>query len=203
MTAARALIDEKIREDLELRKAIEESESKREKRMHLKSLGSSNNSLSGSLSPGGSIVSKAEKLNATSAGGQMEVYVSAIASPSKFWLQMVGPQSTELDTLIESMTEYYSQAENQELHRIQEPYLDQIVAAMFKWDNKWYRAKVVAILPNEYNESDMVLDIYFLDYGDSTYVAQNEVFQLRTDLLTLRFQVGFPITYFEINSSIN
>lgn len=193
MSSARALIDEKIQEDAEIRKAIEESELKRERRGPLKSsLSGSQNSLPESIAS-----SRAEKLNGAgtvlsgngvTAASQMEVYVSAIASPSKFWLQMVGPQSTELDTLIERMTDYYDREDNQAVHLIEEPCLDQIVAAMFKWDNKWYRARIVAILPNEYNEADMVLDIYFLDYGDSAYVSPHEVFQLRPDFLTLRFQ---------------
>lgn len=185
VNAARALVDEKVQEDQELRRAIEESELKRDRRGPLKSL--SQTSLPESVQS-----SRAEKLlgggSAGSVNGQMEVYVSAIASPSKFWIQMVGPQSTELDTLIERMTDYYDQEENQALHQIEEPCLDQIVAAMFKWDNKWYRARIVAVLPNEFNEADMVLDIYFLDYGDSAYVAPHEVFQLRADFLTLRFQ---------------
>lgn len=33
-----------------------------------------------------------------------------------------------------------------------------------------------------------MLDLYFVDYGDSEYVAAHEVFELRSDFLTLRFQ---------------
>lgn len=183
MNSARSLIEEKIQEDLDLRKAIEESELKRERRGPLKS-SDSLTSIPDSVQSSMTTSARASALST----GQMEVYVSAIASPSKFWLQMVGPQSTELDGLIEEMSAYYDQPENHQLHLIDEPCLDQIVASQFKWDNKWYRARIVAILPNEFNEEGMVLDIYFLDYGDSAYVAPHEVFQLRADFLTLRFQ---------------
>lgn len=118
--------------------------------------------------------------------GQLEVYVSAIASPSRFWLQLVGAQSQHLDAVVREMSEYYGAEENRTLHRIADPYLGQIVAALFKYDGKWYRAEIVGILPNEYNPRNVVLDLYFVDFGDSEYVAPHEVYELRTDFLTLR-----------------
>lgn len=120
------------------------------------------------------------------ASGQFEVYVSAIASPARFWIQLVGPQIAKLERLIDEMTEYYENAENQTLHRIDNAYLGQIVAAKFNFDGKWYRAEIVGIEPNTYNPRNVVLDVYFLDYGDSMYVHPNEVFEMRTDFLTLR-----------------
>ncbi|XP_055299658.1 tudor and KH domain-containing protein homolog isoform X2 [Sitodiplosis mosellana] len=121
-------------------------------------------------------------------GGQMEVYVSAVASPARFWVQIVSPQIKKLDELINEMTEYYSQAENKDRHRIKDPYLGQIVAAAFQYDNKWYRAEIVAIVPNEYDPRRVALDLYFLDFGDSIYVDPHDVYELRTDFLTLRYQ---------------
>lgn len=116
----------------------------------------------------------------------MEVYVSAVASPARFWVQIVSPQIKKLDELINEMTEYYSQAENKDQHRIKDPYLGQIVAAAFQYDNKWYRAEIVAIVPNEYDPRRVALDLYFLDFGDSIYVDPHDVYELRTDFLTLR-----------------
>lgn len=118
--------------------------------------------------------------------GQFEIYVSAIASPARFWVQMVGPQIAKLERLIEEMTDYYEQVENQALHRIENAYLGQIVAAKFNFDGKWYRAEIVGIEPNITNPRNVALDVYFLDYGDSMYVLPNEVFEMRTDFLTLR-----------------
>jgi tudor domain-containing protein 2 len=84
------------------------------------------------------------------------------------------------------MTEYYNQKENQVLHQINEPYLGQIVAAMLLNDNKWYRAEIVAIQPSE--TDDLVLDVYFLDYGDQQFVTRKDILELRADFLSLRFQ---------------
>lgn len=84
-----------------------------------------------------------EKLPTSIIEGQLEVFVSAVASPSRFWVQLFGKQSSELDQLTDSMTKHYEQLDNQKLHKIADPYLGQIVAAMFKYDSKWYRAEIV------------------------------------------------------------
>ncbi|XP_036327770.1 tudor and KH domain-containing protein homolog [Rhagoletis pomonella] len=184
---ARKLLEEKIEEDEELRRAVEEVEHRREPRRSPSnsinsSMYSSQTSLSSHLLP------REKMLAARDEEKPMEVYVSAIASPSKFWVQIIGPQSKKLDDMVQSMTDYYSEPENKARHQIQEPYLGQIVAAIFKYDGKWYRAEIVGILPNQYNPNEVVLDLYFVDYGDSEYVSPHEVFELRTDFLTLRFQ---------------
>jgi len=125
-----------------------------------------------------------------------------------FWVQIAGSQSTELDFIVDAMTDYYNDKTNQKLHQIREPYLGQIgklfagsrssfqltgsisilVAAMFFADNKWYRAEIIAIQPNESMPNELVLDVYFLDYGDSQFVGKKDILELRTDFLSLRFQ---------------
>ncbi|KOB73689.1 Tudor domain protein [Operophtera brumata] len=85
-----------------------------------------------------------------SATASIEVYVSAVSSPSRFWVQFVGPQVAQLDELVAHMTEYYANKENRAAHA--------------------------------------VADLFFLDYGDSEYVATRELCELRADLLRLRFQ---------------
>ncbi|KAL5280382.1 TDRKH family protein [Megaselia abdita] len=183
---AKKLIEDKMREDEELRREFSETESKREPR---RSPTNSMTSLSSSQTSLASIYPQKEKLPFGDVGEKpMEVYVSAIASPAKFWLQLIGPQTKKLDELVTEMTSYYNEKENQEYHKIDDPYLGQIVAALFKYDGKWYRAQIVGILPNEYNPTDVVLDLYFVDYGDSEYVSPHDVYELRTDFLTLRFQ---------------
>lgn len=184
------LIEEKVREDATERDA----ENKREPRGNPRSPAVSESNEQGSLPQSvGSIYTSNERLNVPGSSspvsdGQLKVYVSAIASPARFWVQMVGPQTTKLDSLVEEMTEYYGKLENQVLHKVEDPCLGQIVTAMFKYDSKWYRARVVGILPNDFDPRNVVLDLFFLDYGDSEYVQPHEVFEIRTDFLTLRFQ---------------
>lgn len=133
---AKKLIEEKIREAPEEHKTDDKKEEhKREPRLPSPSQYASNSSITTTDLPRELMLPSPEKLKNND--GQLEVFVSAVNSPSRFWVQMVGPQSTELDFLVDAMTEYYNAKENQELHQIREPYLGQIVAAMFFTDNKW------------------------------------------------------------------
>lgn len=134
---AKKLIEERIREP-----ALEEpqtddkkGEFKREPRLASPSQYASNSSITTTDSPREVMLPSPEKLKNND--GHLEVFVSAVNSPSRFWVQLVGPQSTELDFLVDAMTEYYNMKENQVLHEIREPYLGQIVAAMYFNDNKW------------------------------------------------------------------
>lgn len=60
-----------------------------------------------------------------------------MVDPSRFWLQIVGPKATQLDCLVEEMTEYYSKPDNCNLHLLDEVKEGDLVAAVFKYDNKW------------------------------------------------------------------
>lgn len=48
----------------------------------------------------------------------MDVYVSAVKSPSLFWIQVIGPANDDLQHLIEEMTEYYDNEKNREIHSL-------------------------------------------------------------------------------------
>ncbi|KAH8353549.1 hypothetical protein KR084_011722 [Drosophila pseudotakahashii] len=185
---ARKMLDDQIEEDEELLRSMEEVEQRREPRrsptnsIASSSLYSSQTSLSSHTQP-------RDKLMASKGEGKpMEVYVSAVASPTKFWVQLIGPQSKKLDNMVQEMTSYYSSAENRAKHVLTAPYVGQIVAAVFKFDEKWYRAEIVDIMPNQYNPKEQVIDLYFVDYGDSEYISPADICELRTDFLTLRFQ---------------
>ncbi|EDW64475.1 tudor and KH domain-containing protein homolog [Drosophila virilis] len=183
---ARKLLDDQIEEDEQLRIAVDEVEQHREpRRSPSYSLTSSMYSSQTSLS---SQPPRDKLLAARGDDKPMEVYVSAVASPTKFWVQLVGPQSKKLDDMVKEMTSYYSSAENRAKHQLTTPYVGQIVAAVFKFDEKWYRAEIVDIMPNQYNPNEMVIDLYFVDYGDSEYISPADICELRTDFLTLRFQ---------------
>lgn len=55
---------------------------------------------------------------AESAAASIEVYVSAVSSPSRFWVQFVGPQVTQLDELVDHMTDYYGNKDNRAAHAV-------------------------------------------------------------------------------------
>ncbi|KAK7861624.1 hypothetical protein R5R35_010127 [Gryllus longicercus] len=182
---AKALIQEKVEEDAEIRKKMESLNSRPprggKETVHYLTAG-----------PEAQVQSEtdaSEKLASVSSDGSVEVYVSAVSSPSTFWVQMYGPRAVDLDFLVEQMTDYYNKEENQELHAITSKLQEnQMVAALFDVDKKWYRARVVKVNYDEYNPGDSEVDIYFVDYGDSEIVPQNQLLRLRTDFLQLRFQ---------------
>ncbi|XP_013180203.1 PREDICTED: tudor and KH domain-containing protein-like isoform X2 [Papilio xuthus] len=128
------------------------------------------------------------KCKPEASSSSIEVYVSAVSSPSRFWVQFVGPQVAQLDNLVAHMTEYYSNKENRAAHALETVSVGQVVAAVFRHDGRWYRARVHDIRPNEFDATHQVADVFFLDYGDSEYVATHELCELRADLLRLRFQ---------------
>lgn len=133
---AKQLIEEKIKEVPEEPENDDKKEEfKREPRLLSPSGFGSNLSITTTDSPRELMLPSPERFKNND--GQLEVFVSAVNSPSRFWVQLVGQQSTELDFLVDTMTEYYNIKDNQELHQIREPYLGQIVAAMFYTDNKW------------------------------------------------------------------
>ncbi|RZC39303.1 TUDOR and/or KH 1 domain containing protein [Asbolus verrucosus] len=117
---------------------------------------------------------------------QFEVYVSAMVDPSRFWLQIVGPKATELDVLVEEMTEYYRKRENREAHVLDKVNKGDLVAAVFQYDSKWYRAEVLGI--NNESPGQQQAELYYVDYGDTDLVPVEELYELRTDFLRLHFQ---------------
>jgi hypothetical protein len=48
----------------------------------------------------------------------MKVYVSAMETPSLFWIQIIDNENNALNTLTSEMTEYYNVKENRELHTL-------------------------------------------------------------------------------------
>ncbi|XP_012059030.1 PREDICTED: tudor and KH domain-containing protein [Atta cephalotes] len=114
--------------------------------------------------------------------GLMEVYVSAMETPSLFWIQVVGSANIRLQHLVHDMTKYYNEKENCQLHILKKITVGQMVAARFKYDNKWYRAEVISVMDSsEYK-------VFFVDYGDLEIVPINDILELRTDMLSLRLQ---------------
>jgi len=128
---------------------------------------------------------KVETLDVDKSAKEIEIYVSAVVSPSKFYIQILGSQTSELDLLVDAMTEYYSSEENQARHVITKPQLGQLVAAKFEGDDRWYRAEVLTYEPNHQNE---MYDLFFPDYGDNLYVYPQDIFELKNDFLGLKYQ---------------
>ncbi|CAG9863106.1 unnamed protein product [Phyllotreta striolata] len=181
INVAKSLIDDIVEEVMEQQQRLEASLAKREPRIPLKSPDLAKTIESPRVERMSPLPGQPEK--------PFEVYISAMVDPSRFWVQIVGPKATELDCLVEEMTEYYNKIENRTVHELQEVKKGDLVAAKFMYDNKWYRAEVLNLLEEVANDdNEKRAELYYVDYGDTDVVACKDVYELRTDFLRLHFQ---------------
>uniref|UniRef100_A0A1B6D308 Tudor domain-containing protein n=2 Tax=Clastoptera arizonana TaxID=38151 RepID=A0A1B6D308_9HEMI len=186
ISTAKTMILEKIREDDEMRQKMELSQSNRSPRSIANSSSMTESCLKNkSIAFNSGIL---EPMLATGNDGCLDVFISAVASPSNFWMQVCSPHSAELDHLVEEMAAYYLQEENRQIHQIKKLNIGQIVASQLDADDKWYRAEVKHIKLNDYDSNENEIELYYVDYGDTEIKKQNKLCQLRTDFLSLRFQ---------------
>merc|ERR1719158_2030686 len=131
-----------------------------------------------------------EELRPTGGDNVIEVYVSSILNPSQFYVQKVGPQSIALDKLVQEMTAYYEITANQKLNALSEVSPGDLVASQISSDNNWYRARIIDVIvpEDEYDESQVEVDIDFVDFGDCERKPITSVFKLLNDFLNLNFQ---------------
>jgi len=135
-----------------------------------------------------SLQGEQEELKPTGSDNCMEVFVSAISTPGSFWVQKIGPRSVDLDKLTQDMTEYYREEANQKFHEVSSVAPGDIVACRFASEDSFYRAKVVAFKEDSYDVKRSTVDLDFVDYGDFEEKSINEVYEMRTDFLKLKFQ---------------
>ncbi|NWS49942.1 TDRKH protein, partial [Probosciger aterrimus] len=110
----------------------------------------------------------------------LEVYVSAAESPDRFWMQLVGQRSLQLDKLMAEMRQYYQHHSPTALLSDVQP--GDIVAAPFAADGNWYRARVLG--PRDNGN----LGLRYVDFGDGGEAPQQALCALRSDFLSLPFQ---------------
>jgi hypothetical protein len=62
------------------------------------------------------------------------------------------------------------------------------VAAQQSTDDSWYRAKVMQIITDDYDESKIQVDVEIVDFGDCERKSLASLCQLKEDFLKLNFQ---------------
>ncbi|KAF6212836.1 hypothetical protein GE061_010545 [Apolygus lucorum] len=173
-----SLIEEKVKEDEEARNKLHLTLSNRPQRGQTRI---SNGSDPAIKKP------EYERLIATTGDNTSQVYVSAVASPVHFWVQVITPRAADLDLLVEEMTEYYNKEENREPIDIDKITKGQIVACLMT-DTKWYRVEICSVHSRADRVEDSQIDVFYLDYGESEYVSLEKLCHLPSDFLKLRFQ---------------
>ncbi|GIY18501.1 tudor and KH domain-containing protein [Caerostris darwini] len=125
-----------------------------------------------------------EKLIPSSSDGYQEMYVSAVENPNKFWIQIAGSKSTQLDKLVTEMTEFYNDGKNKEKFRLNNINVGDIVAAYFD-DKSWYRAQIMKVSDEDDEEK---IRVFYLDFGDCANLSSDLVCLLKSDFLSIAFQ---------------
>ncbi|KAG8200167.1 hypothetical protein JTE90_024952 [Oedothorax gibbosus] len=126
-----------------------------------------------------------EELIPNSSDGYIEVYVSAVENPNKFWVQICGTKSIQLDKLATEMTEFYNEEKNKDRLQVNSISAGDIVAAFYQDDNSWYRAQVI----NVSNENDQKkIAVFYLDFGDCATLSPDLVCILDPNFFSIPFQ---------------
>nr|XP_024218941.1 tudor and KH domain-containing protein homolog [Halyomorpha halys] len=128
-----------------------------------------------------------EKLIEKSGGCLTYVFVPVVDSPSHFWIQFVSQKIIALQHLINDMSEYYDKKENRIRHKLSHVRPGQTVASMFL-DGKWYRAEVLSVTMMETDVDESKVKVLYVDYGYSEYYTLKQIFGLKLDFLSLKFQ---------------
>ncbi|XP_022238896.1 tudor and KH domain-containing protein-like isoform X2 [Limulus polyphemus] len=182
-----SLIDEKLAEDEAFRQKISLSSSSAQTLQHRGrplSIGASSDEANVSSHQ----ELQQELLVPSAADGYTEVFVSAVENPGSFWVQTVGTKSVQLDKMVEEMTEFYTQQCNQELTRVSQVSVGDIVAAPFEHDHCWYRGIIVNIHEDDYNLDESEITIHFVDFGDYCKLKRKELCTLLPIYKVLPFQ---------------
>ncbi|XP_060796172.1 tudor and KH domain-containing protein isoform X2 [Neoarius graeffei] len=114
-------------------------------------------------------------------GEHLEVYVSASENPQHFWIQIIGVRSLQLDKLTTEMSRFYK-GDTLHEHRVDAIVVGDIVAAPYQDHGTWNRARVLGVM------SSGLVDLYYVDFGDSGELPRDQLRSLRSDFLSLPFQ---------------
>ncbi|ESO83883.1 hypothetical protein LOTGIDRAFT_236389 [Lottia gigantea] len=106
----------------------------------------------------------------------IEVFVSNIVSPGLFWLQLRGKRTSEaLENLMDDLAEYYMTSDSKRYLMPEYLYMiGQLCAVIFPEDNNWHRGIITGIRSME------VIEVYFVDYGNTCAVPKNTLRLLRS-----------------------
>ena len=116
----------------------------------------------------------------------VEIFVCSLSDPSCFYVQKVGPSSVALDKLGQDMSAFYEQnRQSMKLGKIEK---GSIVATKNSLDGSWYRARVANVTSDDYDDSVVDVEVDFVDYGDFEKKSSEDVCQIRSEFLELKFQ---------------
>lgn len=132
-----------------------------------------------------------DELIATTENGFIEIYMSCVENPDRFWVQIFGPKGVQLDRLSDTMTDFYEVAENKIRTTMSNMPLKvgDIVAAPYNLDANYYRVRVVSINEDDYAPEETPVRVFYLDFGDEASHPKKDLCALKEEYLNfLPFQ---------------
>lgn len=101
----------------------------------------------------------ADSTSGLQTGSFIPVFISAFDTPDHVWIQLVTKESSYLDTLINELTNVYSQCN---MPPLEKGSVGDICIAPFPHDDLLYRARI-----EEINIVERTAQLYYIDFGDS------------------------------------
>jgi len=101
------------------------------------------------------------------------VTVTEVVDGSTFFVQIVGEEQKQLETLMASVA-----AKGYENAEPYTPKAGEAVAAQFSGDNAWYRARVGRVLPPGEERKQTEIEVSYADYGNAETVPVSRVRKL-------------------------
>jgi len=105
----------------------------------------------------------------------LSVIVTEIEHGTRFYLQVVGPDVQQLETLMKNL----ATQENTDANH--HPKQGELVRAKFTADDNYYRAKVLSVKGSEY-------EVLYVDYGNSEVIPGDRITKLNPEFAQLRPQ---------------
>jgi len=135
-----------------------------------------------------------------------KIYMSSVANPNYFWVQLVNDDTKNLDWLMREMSSFYENYKDNPLLFLDEIKIGSIVAAQDS-EKTYNRAEILNIIDNddadenqnEQNYLDPLLDVYMVDFGVSAFVRKSQLRKLKSKFNSLPFYAikctlhGIPI----------
>jgi len=185
ISAAKKMIDEKVKDGESMRNSVINSRQPRVKTTQPLFLSYQDDTTE---EANFNIGWKQEALELIGGDNVMEVFVSGVETPSEFYVQKIGSRSVELDKLTAEMTLFYEEETNRKLMSLSAVEAGDVVAAKFIDEENYYRAKIVSVEENSYDYNQSTVELFFVDYGDSSTSGITDIFELKTEYLKLKFQ---------------
>lgn len=132
---------------------------------------------------------KVQELEPYLKNNTVDIFVSAVAHPQAFWVQVISESSVKLEKLLQEMNEIYENNSQYSFKNIEELKIGQMVAGNFNGES-WHRAEIKGFKSkkNSQNQMDKLIDVYYVDFGDSAYLDIKEIRKLPENFYELPLQ---------------